>query len=149
MQNWISCNFSFFLFPAIFLFFISGRGMYTCGDFVVRSFGSFDLLVISSFWLSLFCPCRSFVCRSFVCRSFVCRSFVCRSFVLFQFSTFCLSTFCRSIFCWSIFCRGTVNYVCYFRVKYVQNVGTKIYRKSSKWSFVKPTPAVQCNHSIQ
>jgi hypothetical protein len=87
MQNWISCNFSLKFFFAIFLFFVSGRGRYTCdytcGDFVV-----FDLLDLSIFWLFRRFGCRSFDCRStllvkskfrsFVCRSFVCRSFVCR-----------------------------------------------------------------------
>jgi hypothetical protein len=56
--------------------------------FVCRRFGSFDVLVISTFCLSTFCLStflanfnfRRFVCRRFVCRRFVCRRFVCRHF---------------------------------------------------------------------
>jgi hypothetical protein len=82
MQNWISCNFSFF--------FVSGLGSkfaVAVGDFrkVFRSFGSFDLLVISFFFLSIFCHSIFFSkskFRSFVSRSFVSRSFVGRSFAM-------------------------------------------------------------------
>jgi hypothetical protein len=87
MQNWISCNFYFFLFPAIFLFSFPEVANCNCKFrkisifWIFRSFGYFDLLSVDLLSFDLF--------------------------VLFQISIFCQSIFCRSIFCRSIFCRGT------------------------------------------
>jgi hypothetical protein len=86
LQNFVSGNFSFF---------VSGRGICTCGDYTCGNFVVFDLLDLSIFWLFRHFGCRSFVCRPYFvstfCRStllvkskfrpFVCRSFVGRSFV--------------------------------------------------------------------